>query len=141
MADRSEFGWLTFGEYLSDELASNSEDEKRIFRSERRAERRSKQAASRHRVKAKDWRDTKSSANLASARFASPSGIQFRDTSSRIGPCYKLSQYSLTFSVFKSLLFSFVCSFTFLLCLLLAVLVTGGTLQLFFISFLSWCLW
>ena len=100
MADRSEFGWLTFGEYLSDELASNSEDEKRIFRSERRAERRSKQAASRHRVKESDWRDTKSSANFASARFASPSGIQFRDTSSRIGPCYKLSQYSLTFSVF-----------------------------------------
>ena len=44
MADRSEFGWSTVSEYLSDKLASNSEDEKRIFRSERRAERRSKQA-------------------------------------------------------------------------------------------------
>ena len=43
LADRSEFGWSTVSEYLSDDLASNSEDEKRIFRSERRAERRSKQ--------------------------------------------------------------------------------------------------
>ena len=44
LADRSEFGWSTVSEYLSDKLASNSEDEKRIFRSDRRAERRSKQA-------------------------------------------------------------------------------------------------
>lgn len=49
LADRSEFGWSTVGEYLSVELASNFEDEKRTFRSERRAERRSKQAASRRR--------------------------------------------------------------------------------------------
>jgi len=47
-----EFGWSTVKEYLSDELASNSEDEKRIFRSERLAERRSKQASSRRRSKA-----------------------------------------------------------------------------------------
>ena len=31
LADRSEFGWSTVSEYLSDELASNSEDEKRTF--------------------------------------------------------------------------------------------------------------
>jgi len=44
LADRSELGWSTVCEYLLDDLASNSEDGKRIFRSERRAERRSKQA-------------------------------------------------------------------------------------------------
>ena len=47
-----EFGWSTVKEYLSDELASNSEDEKRIFLSERRAERRSKQVSSRRRSRA-----------------------------------------------------------------------------------------
>ena len=36
-ADRSEFGWNTVNAYLSDKLASNSEAEKRIFCSERRA--------------------------------------------------------------------------------------------------------
>jgi len=49
LAHRSEFGWSTVKEYLSDELASNSEDEKSIFRSKRR---RSKQASSRRRSRA-----------------------------------------------------------------------------------------
>ena len=30
MGDNSDFGWLTVNEYLSDELASNSDDEKRM---------------------------------------------------------------------------------------------------------------
>ena len=42
LAGRSEFGWSTVKEYLSDELASNSEDKMRIFRSERRTERRTR---------------------------------------------------------------------------------------------------
>ena len=37
LADKSEFGWATVDEYLSDELASDSDDEKRIYRAERRA--------------------------------------------------------------------------------------------------------
>ena len=87
LAVRSKFGWSTVSGYLPDKLASNSEDEKRIFRSERRAERRSKQAASRRRI---ETRDAKSSSNFApslSARFASTSGLQSRNPSSRIGPC------------------------------------------------------
>ena len=39
LADKSEFVWATVNEYLSDELASDSDDEKRIHRAERRAER------------------------------------------------------------------------------------------------------
>ena len=39
MADKSEFGWSTVNEFLSDELASNSDDEKRMYRAEGRAER------------------------------------------------------------------------------------------------------
>ena len=39
LADKNEFGWATVNEYLSDELASDSDDEKRIYRAERKAER------------------------------------------------------------------------------------------------------
>ena len=37
LADESEYGWVTVNEYLSDELASDSDDEKRIYQAERRA--------------------------------------------------------------------------------------------------------
>ena len=38
IADKSDYGWATVTEYLSDELASDTEDEKRLYRSEKRAE-------------------------------------------------------------------------------------------------------
>jgi len=38
LADKSEFGWQTVNEYLSDELVSDSDDEKRMYRVKRRAE-------------------------------------------------------------------------------------------------------
>ena len=41
LADKSEFGWATVNEYLSDELASDSDDEKKIYRAERRSIKRS----------------------------------------------------------------------------------------------------
>ena len=44
IADKSQYGWATVQEYLSDELASDSEDEKRLYRSERRAEKKAKDA-------------------------------------------------------------------------------------------------
>ena len=39
MDDKSDFGWSTVNECLSGELASNSNDEERMYRAERRAER------------------------------------------------------------------------------------------------------
>ena len=39
LADRSELGWSIVEEYEADELADNSEDEKRIARAEKEAER------------------------------------------------------------------------------------------------------
>ena len=120
LADRSEFGWSTVSEYLSDELASNSEDEKRIFRSERRAERRSKQAVRRPKISARGTRSCSNSAHSSPARSAS------MNPASRIGPCYKLSIHSHLMSFyFCSLVFPLLCLLTFLLCLLLAVLVTA----------------
>ena len=43
LADKSEFGWATVKEYKSNDLADNSEDEKRIRRAEARAKASSKQ--------------------------------------------------------------------------------------------------
>ena len=43
IADRSENGWATVKEYEEDELADNSEDEKRLFRAEARAGRSKRQ--------------------------------------------------------------------------------------------------
>ena len=45
MADRSEHGWATVEEYLEDELAANSDDEKRMQKAEFRAGRKLKAAA------------------------------------------------------------------------------------------------
>ena len=42
IADRSEFGWVTVDEYVDDELAEDSDDEKRLFRAEGRAKRKVK---------------------------------------------------------------------------------------------------
>ena len=48
IADKSQYNWATIQEYLSDELASDSENEKRLFRSQRRAERKVKEARKKH---------------------------------------------------------------------------------------------
>ena len=46
LADKSEFGWATVNEYKKHELADNSEDEKRIIKSELRAKAQKKQIRS-----------------------------------------------------------------------------------------------
>ena len=48
MADRSEHGWATVEEYLEDELADNSDDEKRMQKAEFRASRKLKAAAAKN---------------------------------------------------------------------------------------------
>ena len=42
IADRSEFGWSTVDIYVENELADNSDDEKRLYRAESRAKRKQK---------------------------------------------------------------------------------------------------
>ena len=42
IADKSEFGWETVNEYMSDDVASDNEDRKRIKRAEERAEQKKK---------------------------------------------------------------------------------------------------
>ena len=45
IADCSEYGWATVEEYEEDELAANSDDDKRLFRAEMRTGRKCKAAA------------------------------------------------------------------------------------------------
>ena len=66
MADKSDSGWSTVNEYLSDELASNSDDEKRMYRVKRRTERKTKERRRRfHSAHQKE------SASSTSAAFSS----------------------------------------------------------------------
>ena len=51
LADKSDYGWATVSEYLSDEPASDSDDEKRMYRAEKRAERKVKEKQRQKRAK------------------------------------------------------------------------------------------
>ena len=104
LADKSEFGWATVNEYLSDELASDSDDEKRIYRAERRAERKINNEK-RRRVRSDDKRTGSSSAFRAtsSSRLSSNDFAPRSDArpARRLGPCFKIS--SLLFLVILAL--------------------------------------
>ena len=104
LADKSECGWATVNEYLSDELASDSDDEKKIYRAERRAERKINKEK-RRRVRSDDKRTGSSSAFRAasSSRFSSIDLAPRSDArpARRLGPCFKIS--SLLFLVLLAL--------------------------------------
>ena len=78
LVDKSEFGWATVNEYLSDELTSDSDDEKRIYRAERRAERKINKEKRRH-VRS----DEKGSGSSAVHCAASSSRFSSKDLASR----------------------------------------------------------
>ena len=98
MADKSDFGWSTVNEYLSGELASNSDDEKRMCRAERRAERKTKERRCRSHLA-----DRKESACSSSTAFSFRSGPSYTangqpsrtvySPSQRLGPCFKISSF------------------------------------------------
>lgn len=51
IADCSEYGWATVEDYKEDELAANSDDEKRLYRTEMQAGMKSRAAASKGKKK------------------------------------------------------------------------------------------
>lgn len=83
LADKSEYGWATVNEYLSDELASDSEDEKRIYRSEKRAERKAKDRQRQRKEKRANY-DKLSSTSRGSSRSRESGSV-------KLGPCFKIS--------------------------------------------------
>ena len=94
LADKSEFGWATVNEYLSDELASDSDDEKGIYRAERRAKRKINKEK-RCRLGSDDKRTSSSSAFRAasSSRFSSVDLASCSEArpARHLGPCFKIS--------------------------------------------------
>ena len=66
IADRSDHGWSTVKEYFEDELAEDSDDEKRLFRAESRAGRK---------IKAKANRAKKPASNRGHSHFFNWSGF------------------------------------------------------------------
>ena len=104
IADRSEYGWATVEEYEEDELAANSDDEKRLYRAEMRAGRKCKAAAAKGKKKRellrKDWRsrpqlqlspvggDSQNSFSLASNQQSSSSSTRSIPVVQSLGPCF-----------------------------------------------------
>ena len=98
LADTSEHGWQTVAEYVTNELAENSDDEKRIGRAERAAERKAKKKAkSSNALKARRVSSiakvtTPVVHNPIRPSFSSPTmAVRSVPSGNSIGPCYKLS--------------------------------------------------
>ena len=119
IADRSEFGWATVEEYEEDELADNSDDEKRLYRAELRAGRKVKAAAAKNRKKKdglkKEWRPR--SVGPLDSQSPSSSHVQQSSSSTSIaatrtiptvqglGPCFlcgKMGHYRRACPVLQS---------------------------------------
>ena len=92
IANRSEYGWATVEEYEEDELATNLDDEKRLFRAEMQTGRKCKAAAAKGKKKRKDWR-SRAQLQLSSAAgdSSSPTNQQSSSSSRRSIPiCSRL---------------------------------------------------
>ncbi|XP_073253265.1 uncharacterized protein [Porites lutea] len=93
LADKSEFGWATVNEYLSDELASDSDDEKRIYRAERRTERKVTKEKRRRAHSGDKGSGSASTSRATSSRYASSDLVSRPEArpARRLGPCFKIS--------------------------------------------------
>ena len=91
IAYKSDYGWATVTEYLSDELASDTEDEKRLYRSEKRAEKKYKD---RQRLRKQKFAKVKTPQS-----FSVTSSIKGIAGPHKLGPCFKVG-YSLYFTCF-----------------------------------------
>ena len=97
IADKNQYSWATVQEFLSDELASASEDEKRLFRSERRAEKKVKVAKKKRSQKYQHQRFQPYPPFNPHHRSSLPTldtNSNGRDLGVRgrqVGPCFKIS--------------------------------------------------
>ena len=95
IADRSELGWAVIAAYEDDELASDSDDEKRIYRAEREAERVAKRKrpgganATRKKVAAGDTVPVQPSPRGQFSQGSRPPVARPR----LVGPCYRCAEW------------------------------------------------
>ena len=101
IADRSDHGWITVAEYQDDELASNSEDKKRIEKAEKAAERKAVKSRKRKAEAAANKVATKfARRDLYTAPRPGVSGNSYLSRNDRgrssgsmqIGPCHNCQQ-------------------------------------------------
>ena len=92
LADQSEHGWQMVTEYISNELADNSDDEKRMNRAERAAERKAKKAKA-AKSKSRSFRFPTSTPcpNTMVGHRRPAFNNRYSASSNQLGPCYKLS--------------------------------------------------
>lgn len=91
IANKSEFGWETVNQYKADELASNSEDDKRIDRSKRRADKKHKE---KKKNKSPPVRCSFSSTSTLSAAYPIPSLVSNRGLlRSSLGPRFACGKF------------------------------------------------
>ena len=95
LADKSEFGWQPVNEYLSDELASDSDGGKRMYGTERRAERKIKDKRRRQPRTFTRGGSQPTASNVSSnsqRHFAGDHAVR-KDSNPprRLGPCFKIS--------------------------------------------------
>ena len=98
LADKSDYGWATVNEYLSDDLASDSGDEKRMFVAEKRAERKVKNSKRRRGGKAGGFSGAASQSSKFPSAAAPPQGDD--RPVRRLGPCFKISICSSSLTSF-----------------------------------------
>ena len=93
LADTSDHGWQTVAEYMTNELADNSDDEKRIERAEKIAEKKAKKVKASKLPKPRPFRPDLNRIPYPNAMAWRRPLISDRSSPSgnSIGPCYKLS--------------------------------------------------
>ena len=93
LADKSDHGWQTVAEYMTNELADNSDDEKQIERAEKIAEKKAKKVKASKLSKPRPLRPDLNRIPYPNAMAWRRPLISDRSSPSgnSIGPCYKLS--------------------------------------------------
>ena len=104
ITDKSQYSWATVQEYLLDEVASDSDDGKRLFRSEKGAEKKVKESKKKKRLQrlyryqpypySNPDRRASSISNVQSDsrhHFTRGSDVRGQPLTRQIGPCFKLS--------------------------------------------------
>ena len=99
MADKSDFGWSTVSEYVADELAENSEDDKKIQKAERLAERKvAKKRKLKERKRPTMTASGTPAIHLPYKQFLRPFASTNYVQRSQIGPCFKKSIGSVLYT-------------------------------------------
>ena len=98
IADRSEHGWATVDEYMADELADNSDDEKRLYKAESRAGRKLKDTRAKRgkkplRKNFSGWQARTSNAPPTPPALPTPAGQSSQSARppqpQGLGPCFQ----------------------------------------------------